>query len=108
MTRDINNEIVQLSQKYIGRSSEELFNLFLQEWSKVQPSGGLPVRGNAGDFWQGVKQKLVARILRNRDTITTTTGFLIGIVTTEVIQWAQSVGIDLSLVRLPIAIFVAL
>jgi len=108
MTQDISKEIEQLSQKYMDRSSDELFYLFLQEWGKVQPTGKLPVRGNAKDFWQGVKQKLVVRILKNRDTISATVEFLLGVVTAEVVRWALSVGINLNIALLPIAIFVAL
>jgi len=107
MAQNINKEIEQYSQKYMGRSSEELFNLFLEEWSKVQPTGNLPIRGNAKDFWQGVKQKLVARILKNRGAISATVEFLLGMVTTEVVHWALSVGINLSIALVPIAIFVA-
>jgi len=102
MSTELNQEIEQLAQVYMGRSSDELFRLFLQEWSKVKPVGKTPVRGEARDFWIGVKNRLVAKAVKNPAIVTAT----VSTVVSEVLKWALTVGIDLFLYKIAISIFV--
>jgi hypothetical protein len=62
------------------------------------------VRGDLKDFLRGVKQRLVVKILKNKESVSTTFGF----VASQVLNWAQSAGVDLNAYRIPIAILVAL
>jgi len=103
MSTELSQEIEQIAEGYMGKSSDELFRLFLTEWSKVKPIGKTPVRGEARDFWVGVKDRLVAKAIKNPAIVTATVSTVVG----EVLKWALTVGIDLILYKIAIAIFVS-
>jgi hypothetical protein len=103
MSTELSQEIEQIAEGYMGKSSDELFRLFLTEWGKVKPIGKTPVRGEARDFWVGVKDRLVAKAIKNPGIVTATVSTVVG----EVLKWALTVGIDLILYKIAIAIFVS-
>jgi hypothetical protein len=102
MSTELNQEIELIAQGYMNKSSDELFRLFLKEWGKVKPVGKTPVRGEAGDFWIGVKNRLVAKAVKNPTIVTAT----VSTVVSEVLKWALTVGVDILLYKIAISIFV--
>lgn len=103
MRQQLDQEIERLAQDYIDKSPNELQRLFLQEWNKIQTTGKTPVRGEAKDFWIGVKDKLVAKAVKNPAIVSATVSTVAG----QVLTWAQGAGIDLTLYKIAISILVA-
>jgi hypothetical protein len=97
-------EITKVAEGYLSRPTEDLYDLLTKEWGKVQPESEFPIRGDEDKFWHEVKDRLVAKIVKNQAAVTVTLGYI----TSQVMNWAQANGIDIDAYRIFIALLVAL
>jgi hypothetical protein len=95
--------IEALAQTYLQTPILELEERLAVEVGRAA-AGGLPHRGSDQEFWRRARDRLVRDIARQQVAASATAGVAAG----TAVQWAQTVGLDLTTFRIPIGILVAL
>jgi hypothetical protein len=93
--------IEQTAKPYMVYSVDQLWAVMDQEW--VAAAGFVGQRGVV-KFTQNVLDRLAEQVRAQQVVVGGTAGVAVG----QVLDWAQSEGLDLTLYRIPIAVAVAL
>lgn len=96
-------EIDAIAQTYLQTSTAELEERLWVEAARAA-AGALPHRGSDQEFWRRARDRLVREVARQQVAASTTAGVVAG----TAVEWAQTVGLDLTTFRVPIGILVAL
>ena len=97
-------EIERIATSYMNYTSKQLEERFFREWKSIKKGEGVPIRGDIRQFWRGVANNLKDNILKNRDVISVTMGYI----TAQVLAYLETLGVDLIAYKIPVALFVAL
>ena len=92
------------SRPYLDLPVAELERLFEEALDQME-IGGLPRRGAADwSFWRPALERLKKEIAKQEVAASATAG----LAASQAVDWAHSVGLDVSTFNVPIAIFVAI
>ena len=94
-------EFEALAKEYEDLTVAELDGEFQKQLALAEKGIGSATRGSS--FWNDLKPKIIAGIVRNRDVGSVT----IGMITSEVLTKVTAAGVDLQHYRVVIAIFIA-
>jgi hypothetical protein len=100
------DRVVATSRPYLDLPLEELERLFDEALDDAE-LGGLPHRGTEDErsFWQSALDRLKKDIAKQGEAATTATLVLAA---SQAVDWAHSIGLDMTGYNIPIAIFVAM
>lgn len=104
LTLEIQREAERLYEEYNGRPASALEARFREEWWAAAPQMPTATRDINETFGERFKKRLIAEAVKNRDL----GAALVGYITGQVLNEAQSHGIDLAAYRLAIAVLVAI
>jgi hypothetical protein len=100
----LQQRIAHVAEQHLRLSTAELERRLELAWIEATGGGRIPTRDDARAFWREARDQLVAQILANRDVVAITTGMI----TDDVLTWAQQVGIPFEKYDYVLALFVAL
>jgi len=101
-SEQVTARIAAVAQEYVGTPEDELEILLRQAWGQVGVFD-VPTRGPGRDFWRNLREDLLARAIRERESVSVMTAM----VAADVVQWAGEQGIPLDHYSYPIGLLVA-
>ena len=104
LIQEIQQEAEKLQKEYSDKPISTLEARFKEEWWSATPPLPIATRELEETFGERFKKRLIAEAIKNRDL----GAALIGYITGQVINEAQTLGIDLAVYRLAIAVLIAI
>jgi hypothetical protein len=95
-------KIAAVAQEYMGTSEDELELLLQRAWSQAGLYG-VPTRGSGREFWRSLREELLGRAVREKESVSVMTAM----VAADVVQWAGEQGISVDHYSYPIGLLVA-
>jgi hypothetical protein len=95
-------QITAIAQEYLDTPEDELELLLHNAWTDAGLYA-VPTRGSSREFWRGLRADLLARAVRERESVSVLTAM----VAADVVQWASELGIPVDHYSFPIGLLVA-
>ena len=102
MSEQATAQITAVAQEYVGTPEDELEALLQQAWGQAGLYG-IPTRGAGREFWRTLREDLLVRAIREKESVSVMTAM----VAADVVQWAGEQGIPLDHYSYPIGLLVA-
>ena len=101
-SEQVTAHIAAVAKEYMGTPEDELEVLLQQAWGQAGLYS-VPTRGSGREFWRSLREDLLARAIREKESVSVMTAM----VAADVVQWAGEQGIPLDHYSYPIGLLVA-
>jgi hypothetical protein len=94
--------IIAIAEEHMGTPEAELEPILQQAWSQTGLLG-FPTRGSGREFWRNLREDLLGRAAREKESVSVLTAMIAA----DVVQWASGEQISVDHYSYPIGLLVA-